>query len=54
MVRLLGKNLREAGYKEANRGINFFTDDSVLDQKEERDVLLFGHGEPYMAHKLNE
>ena len=54
MVKLLGKELREAGYEEADLGINFFTDGSVLDRNGERDILLFGPGEPSMAHKPNE
>ncbi len=54
MTVALGKNLREFGYQEEYLGVNFFTDGSVLDRKGERDILLFGPGDPFMAHKPNE
>ena len=54
MVKALGKKLQESGCGEDVLGINFFTDASVLDRKGERDILLFGPGEPSMAHKPNE
>ena len=48
------KQIKEAGYEGALLGLNFFTDASVLDRKGERDILLFGPGEPSMAHQPNE
>lgn len=50
----LGAILREAGYDGGELGINFFTDASVLDREGIKQVLLFGPGEPFMAHKPNE
>ena len=50
----LGEKLCQAGYKKEVLGLNFFTDASVLDRKGERDILLFGPGDPSMAHKPNE
>lgn len=55
--------LKERLYKSADRerlipetvGIHFFTDASILAEKElGTEVLLFGPGEPNMAHKPNE
>ena len=47
--------LRKKGYSGDKIGINFFTDASVLAaQKPEQEVLLFGPGEPEMAHQPNE
>lgn len=47
--------LRKKGYSGDKIGINFFTDASVLAaQKPEQAVLLFGPGEPEMAHQPNE
>ena len=50
----LGEKLCQAGYEKEVLGLNFFTDASVLDRKGERDILLFGPGDPSMAHKPNE
>ena len=54
MTEGLGRQIKEAGYEGALLGLNFFTDASVLDRKGERDILLFGPGEPSMAHQPNE
>ena len=51
MTEGLGRQIKEAGYEGALLGLNFFTDASVLDRKGERDILLFGPGEPSMAHQ---
>lgn len=50
----LRRILRSHGYEGSNIGINFFTDASVLDRAGEKKILLFGPGEPSMAHKPNE
>lgn len=42
------------GYEGSDIGINFFTDASVLDREGKKKILLFGPGEPSMAHKPNE
>lgn len=54
MVSALRKIVRSHGYEGTDIGINFFTDASLLDSKDERKILLFGPGEPFMAHKPNE
>lgn len=46
--------LKEAGYTGEDLGINFFSDASVLDRAGEKDILLFGPGDPAMAHQPNE
>jgi len=46
--------LNKYGYDGSDIGINFFTDASILDKAGEKAVLLFGPGEPFMAHKPNE
>lgn len=50
----LGRILESHGYEGSEIGINFFTDASVLDRIGEKKILLFGPGEPSMAHKPNE
>lgn len=50
----LRKILQEQGYGGEKLGINFFTDASVLDREDQKRILLFGPGEPFMAHKPNE
>ena len=50
----LRKILQEQGYSGEKLGINFFTDASVLDREDQKRILLFGPGEPFMAHKPNE
>ena len=50
----LREMIREHGYSGDNIGINFFTDASVLDREDHKKILLFGPGEPAMAHKPNE
>lgn len=42
------------GYDGEDVGINFFTDASLLDEEGRMNILLFGPGEPGMAHKPNE
>lgn len=54
MSAALRRILQEHGYEGGNIGINFFTDASVLDSAGKKSVLLFGPGEPSMAHKPNE
>ena len=47
--------LNKKGYSGEKIGINFFTDASILtEQNPEQAVLLFGPGEPEMAHQPNE
>lgn len=46
--------LKENGYGGEDLGINFFSDASVLDRAGEKDILLFGPGDPAMAHQPNE
>jgi len=46
--------LKAQGYGGEKLGINFFTDASVLDREDQKRILLFGPGEPFMAHKPNE
>ena len=47
--------LRKKGYAGDKIGINFFTDASILTaDSPEQAVLLFGPGEPEMAHQPNE
>lgn len=49
------KCLEQNGERPEEIGINYFTDASILTEKyEEIPVLLFGPGEPHMAHKPNE
>lgn len=54
MTSALRRIVRSYGYEGSDIGINFFTDASVLDRKDEKRILLFGPGEPSMAHKPNE
>lgn len=54
-IQRLKEYFRLKGVKAEETGINYFTDASVLVQKEsEIPVLLFGPGEPQSAHKPNE
>lgn len=46
--------IKDCGYDGGDLGINFFTDASVLDRAGEKDILLFGPGDPAMAHQPNE
>lgn len=47
--------LKQNGAETEETGINYFTDASILTKKEtEIPVLLFGPGEPKLAHKPNE
>lgn len=46
--------LKGMGYEGADTGINFFTDASVLDKVGHKNILLFGPGDPTLAHKANE
>lgn len=47
--------LKKDGENPEEIGINYFTDASILTKKyNEMPVLLFGPGEPHMAHKPNE
>ena len=46
--------LKKSGYTGEDLGINFFSDASVLDRAGEKDILLFGPGDPAMAHQPNE
>lgn len=47
--------LKKNGAETEETGINYFTDASILTKKEsEIPVLLFGPGEPQLAHKPNE
>ena len=47
--------LEQEGEKPEEIGINYFTDASILTRRcKEMAVLLFGPGEPHMAHKPNE
>ncbi len=47
--------LRGEGLKAEETGINFFTDASVLaENTPDTEILLFGPGEPSLAHKPNE
>lgn len=47
--------LKQNGAETEEIGINYFTDASILTKKEsEIPVLLFGPGEPRLAHKPNE
>lgn len=49
------KCLEQNGERAEEIGINYFTDASILTEKyKEIPVLLFGPGEPHMAHKPNE
>lgn len=48
------KILKSHGYDGEDIGICFFTDGSVLDKDAHKQILLFGPGEPFMAHKPNE
>ena len=50
----LRRLLQSYGYEGSDIGVNFFTDASVLDRAGEKKILLFGPGEPSMAHKPNE
>lgn len=54
MTEGMRKILKENGYGGEKLGINFFTDASVLDREDKKKILLFGPGEPFMAHKPNE
>lgn len=54
MPSALGSILRSHGYEGGPAGINFFTDASVLDRYDQKRILLFGPGEPSMAHRPNE
>lgn len=54
MSAALRRIVQAHGYEGGNIGINYFTDASVLDPAGEKNVLLFGPGEPSMAHKPNE
>lgn len=51
---VLRKILCSHGYGGSDIGINFFTDASVLDREGKKRILLFGPGDPSMAHKPNE
>ena len=54
-VRRLRELLQEAGCPATDIGINFFTDASVLAASDlEKQVLLFGPGDPVMAHQPDE
>lgn len=54
-VNLLRAILKKNGYTGENIGIKFFTDASVIAATEpDRRVLLFGPGDPAMAHQPNE
>lgn len=47
--------LEQEGEKPEEIGINYFTDASILTRRcKEMAILLFGPGEPHMAHKPNE
>lgn len=51
----LKKILRAKGYEGDDIGINFFTDASVIAKDEfNKNVLLFGPGDPSLAHQPNE
>ena len=50
----LRRLLQSYGYEGSDIGVNFFTDASVLDRAGEKKILLFGPGEPSVAHKPNE
>lgn len=54
MPSALRKIIRAHGYDGDEVGICFFTDASVLDREGEKKILLFGPGDPSMAHKPNE
>lgn len=54
MTLALRKILRSYGYEGNDIGLNFFTDASILDRYDKKQILLFGPGEPSMAHKPNE
>ena len=54
MVSSMRKLLIERGYEGSDVGISFFTDASVLDRDAEKAILLFGPGDPSMAHRPNE
>ena len=48
------KLLKEKGYEGNDTGISFFTDASLFDKAGHKDILLFGPGDPTLAHKANE
>ncbi len=51
----LKRLLKEHGYDGDNIGINFFTDASIIAKEElDKNVLLFGPGDPLLAHQPNE
>lgn len=55
LVKQLAESLQKEKLPARKTGINFFTDASVLvEHKMDAAVLLFGPGEPGMAHKPNE
>lgn len=54
MVVKLRQILQDYGYDGQAAGVNFFTDASVLDAAGTRQVLLFGPGDPALAHQPNE
>lgn len=54
-VKVVRSLIRNMGYEGTDRGINFFTDASVFAADDmDAKVLLFGPGEPEMAHQANE
>lgn len=55
MARRLGASIQAEGLPVEKTGINYFTDASILAEKDpEAAVLLFGPGEPDLAHKPDE
>lgn len=55
MTKRLEQSIKKHGLEAGMTGINYFTDASILAaEREELPVLLFGPGEPGMAHKPNE
>ena len=54
VVSSLRKEIIRAGYEGSQTGISFFTDASILDRMGEKDICLFGPGDPDLAHQPDE
>ncbi|MDO4321989.1 MAG: M20 family metallopeptidase [Lachnospiraceae bacterium] len=55
LIKKIRKSMEQEGLRVESTGINFFTDASILARNlPEAEVLLFGPGDPVMAHKPNE